>query len=1103
MGRVSALRRVWAEGLVTSAAGLAVGLALVLLASGPIFADAVSTGALRRSLSDAPTAESGVVVDGRLWLDEVDTADGLVRGAVDSAFRDAEATVVQSLEASISFALPEQPSDDRTDLARISWAEQIEQHVAVTAGRWPDAAGDRGPIEVAVDETAAEVLGLRLGATVSLVARTGATDAVDVVIVGLVRPDDPFGSFWHGRERLVEPVTVTSAFRTVNLLSTRDAVLGAPADRIELEWLVRPDFGGLELDEVDALRRRVADLEAQINGGLFDPDADPPAQVAVRSGLPDLLVGGDRTLTVARAVIFATVTQLAVLAAFALTLVAGLGVDARRAESTLMRARGAGPGQLTRQAATDAALIVVPIAILAPLIATWVVGWFDEFGPLASIDLELTPRPVAAAWWTAGVAAVVTVGLLVAPAARAAIAAAAEGATPRARLTGPIQRSGLDLAVLGAAAFAYWQLRVLGDERTADLRGRFGVDPLVVLAPMFGIVAGGLLVLRILPMLAGSSERFVRRRRGAVGALTVWQLSRRPHRYTRTALLVTLAVAVGVFAAVYEPTWTGSQRAQAAHEVAADVRVEPNRRIGDSVGPLQLTSVLSSITGVEDVMATVDLSTTLPGDAPDGRLLALDTGAIGALNAATDPATVVALAGLRDRRPEIPGIDLPGTPVELLIPATITEVDRFGQPVADDLAPPGSAPIAGSIVVTLLDADGLLHDLSAGSLAVGESARSVVLSAPDVGPTAVPRPPLRIVDIQLDTVTQGALSRFVDVTLGPVEVVDEDGSAASVPLAGVPFAIESETLGFLASPAAATVASGDDGTMRITATSGSSFFSVRVVHTVSRTQLPDASVVPGVADRRWADGADVGVGDVLEVPTDRVDGVRVEIVGLVDVVPGIDPGTTPAVLVDLPTMLWHERTPGRSGRTISEYWLGLAPGTDVIVESFSRPPVEAVTVTVLEDRRAELTANPPALGSLGALGAGFLAAVILAVTALVLTAVVSVRERAAEFAVLEALGLRRSRRRAWLFREQASIVGFGVVVGTGIGLGLAQLMLPVTSLAQDGGSTFPPVEVIIPWARVLGLAAGVGAASLLAVGLALVLRARGSAGSTLRTGVER
>ena len=1101
MARLSALRRIRAEGLITSAALLAVTLALVLLASGPIFADAVSTGALRHSLADAPSAEAAVVVDGRLWLDELDAADGVVRGRVASTFRDIDATVLQAIEASANFALPVQPDDERVDLARIGWVEQVDEHVSIVAGRWPGAPAGGAPFEVAIDERAAAVMDLEIGDTLALGARTRTAASIEVEIVGLVRPDDPVSAFWHGRVRIVEPVTVSTAFRTITFLTTREVMVDGFETRFDLDWLALPDFAAIELDHIEPLQRRVVDLEADLNGRLFDPDADPPVEVSVRTGLPDLLQGGDRTLTVARATIFATVTQLAALAAFALTLVAGLGVDARRAESTLLRARGAGPGQLTRQAFTDATLVVAPVMIVAPLLATWVVGWFDEFGPLASIDLELAPRPVAAAWWTSAVAAVVTVGLLVVPAARAAVAAAAEGATPRPRRFGPIQRSGLDIAVVGAAAFAYWQLRVLGDERAADLRGRFGVDPLVVLAPMFGIVAGGLIVLRVLPIIAGVAERLIERRRGAIGALTVWQLARRPHRYMRTALLVTMSVAVGTFVAVYEPTWTGSQRDQAAHEVAADVRIEPNRRIGDSVGPLQLGSVLAALGG-DAVMATVELPTMLPGDDRVGRLVALDVDAVDALNDSADPATLAAFAALRARSPEIPGVDLPGHPVELVVPTAIVEVDRFGQPVEPDPERP-APPLAGTLSFTLQDGDGLLHEVSFGSLAHDTPRPSIQLSAPDVGPTAIPRAPLRIVDVQLDAVTQGALSRFVEITIGPLEVIDDDGSVASVPLAGVPFAIETEAFGFLGTPAEATVTTRDDGSMQITATAGSSLLAVRVVHTVARTLLPDSTVVAGLADRAWAADAGLAVGDVIDVPTDRVDGARVEIVGLVDVVPGVAPSTTPAVLVDLPSLQWHERSPSRGHRNITAYWLGLGDGVDVSVETFVRPPVEAVAVTLLEDRRAELTANPPALGSLGALGAGFLASLVLAVTALVLTAVVSVRERAAEFAVLEALGLRRSRRRAWLLREQAVIVTFGVVVGTGIGLGLAGLMLPVTSLAQDGGSTFPPVDVIVPWARVLGLAIGVGVASLLSVGVALVLRSRGSAGSALRTGVEQ
>ena len=1104
MARVSALRRVRAEAFITSAALVAVGLALVLLASGPIFADAVSTGALRRSLVDAPSRDSSVVIDGRLWLDEVEEADDVVVAEVESAMADIDPLVLRSIEASTAYAVPQQPSETTTDLVRLGWLEGLEDHVSLVAGRWPASSAGAGANEVLIDASAAAVFGVDVGQALALTARGTASEPIEATIVGTYRIDDPFGSFWQGRDRIAEPVTVTSAFRTVNLLGGRDAVLQVTG-RPDVGWLVLPAFAGFELDEVDRLRARLRGLEGEINARLFDPEAEQAAELAVRSGLPDLLVDDDRSLTVARAVIFATVAQLSALAAFALTLVAGLGVDARRNESTLLRARGADPGQLTRQATVDALIVVAPMALVAPLIAVGVVGWFDEFGPLASIDLELDPRPIAAAWWTTAVAAIVTVGLLVLPAARAATAAAAEGAGGRSRVVGLVQRSGIDLAVLAAAGFAYWQLRVLGDERTADLRGRFGVDPLVVLAPVFGIVAGALIVLRVLPLAVGLAERFVERRRGAVGALTVWQLARRPHRYTRTALLVTMAIAVGTFASTYEVTWAGSQQAQAAHEVSTDIRVVPNRRVGDSVSGLQLSSVLGSIDGVRTVMATTELATTLPGSADEGRLVALEATAADALDEASDPATVAALVTLRERRPEIPGVELPGSPVELAIPTSIVEVDEVGQPVEqtpDPDLPPPPPPLAGSLTLTLEDADGLFHAVDAGPLAVDTPTRRVVLSAEENGASAVPRAPLRIVDVQLDTVNQGAVNRLVEVTLGPVEVVDRDGTSSEVSFGGVPFAITTDVLGFLAAPSSATVSSSEDGSMSIRVRTGASLLAVRVVHTITRTLLPDDAVMAGAADRRWADAAAIAVGDVIEVPSDRIDGLRVEVVALVDVVPGVDPTTTPAVLVDLPSMQWHERAPGRPPRDVSEYWLELDPARDVGVDAFARPPVEAVEVISLDDRRAELTANPPALGSLGALGAGFLASVILAMTALVLTAVVSMRERAAEFAVLDALGLSRTRRRGWLFREQLVIVGFGVVIGTGIGLAMALLVLPVTSLAQDGGVTFPAVEVVVPWRRVLGLALGVGAMSLVAVGVSLALRARGSTGTALRTGVD-
>ena len=63
------------------------------------------------------------------------------------------------------------------------------------------------------------------------------------------------------------------------------------------------------------------------------------------------------------------------------------------------------------------------------------------------------------------------------------------------------------------------------------------------------------------------------RRRGLVSPLGARQLARRPLRYTRSALLLMLAVALGTFAFAHAATWTRSQADQATYQAAADARV--------------------------------------------------------------------------------------------------------------------------------------------------------------------------------------------------------------------------------------------------------------------------------------------------------------------------------------------------------------------------------------------------------------------------------------------------------------------------------------------------------------------------------------------------
>lgn len=1105
MSVVWALRRLRAEPFIAGGAIVTVALALVLLASGPIFADAVSTGALRQSLRAAPSSETAIEVAGRMDVRLVDDVDAVVAATMRGSAESVTPDVTRLIAVAESFALPHQLDEERVDLAQLVWIERMNEHASIERGLWPsEAEGLNGVVPVALAADAADVFGLDVGDEMELIPRTGSAGNVAARVVGIYRVDDASAPFWHGRDRVAESVTVTASFRTVTFVVPRDVVVSGLSPRPELSWLALPTFDTIELHEVEPLRGRTFALEANINARLFDLDSDEPLSMSVTTFLGDVLADSGRDLSVAEAVITATILQLATLAAFALLLVGGLGVEARRSEAMLLRARGAGPGQMTGEALVEATLIVAPIAAIAPFLASRLVAFFDQFEPLASIGFELETRVVSGAWLLSGTAAAITIGLLTWPTARAARVAAAEGAVTRQRPRGMLQRSGLDLAILAAAGFTYWQLRVLGDDRSSAVRGRFGVDPMVIVAPTFGLVAGALLALRALPAATRIGERLVTRARGAVGALVVWQLARRPYRFTRTTLLLIMATSVGVFAAAYERTWTESQESRAEHEVSADARLTPNRRTGDSISALQLSTALETVDGVDLSMAIVDIESDLPGADEPGRLVALDSSAAEVLNAGVEDSDLyAALDLLAAARPKIPGIELPGEPATILFQTDVFLVDEGGQRIEPDPAAPQTPPLAGALSLSILDGDGLIHRMSTGSFGFGVSDRSVTLAVPSAGVGAVPRPPLRIIDVELETVAHGPISRVVRVEIGPLSIVDVEGNTAETSFVGIPLAASTEVLGFLTTPAAITVASRDaDGWLVLTVTSGSTVLTVPVIHTVARPELPPADTLPGVVARAWAASAGVEVGDVLNVPTDRIDGLQVEVVGHVDVVPGVESDQQAAVLVDLPSMHWHERAPGRPFRDISEYWLRLTPGRLGVVDALSRSPIEAVEVVTLSGRRGELTSNPPALGSLGALGVGFVASLVFAIAALVVTAIISARERRAEFAVLEALGLGAAQRRRWLLGEQVVTVLLGVVVGAGVGLGLSLLVLPVMSTSADGSASFPPVVVLIPWMRVLMLSLAVAAASLVGVVASLVVGLGTSTTVALRTGVD-
>lgn len=1111
--RVSLLRT-RADWLIVAAAWLITVLAVTLLAAGPIYAGAVSIAGLQRVLADAPVDEANVQVRLRAAPEEVAEVDGVVRGELQAALAPIGGEIAQ-FARSDSFTLPGQPAGEVRDLAVIGFSEAIEEHVALVAGSWPQDVSPPAAVPVAVTEAVADAFSIGLGEQLTLPSRIHENLVVPVRIVGILRigPSDPY---WWDEPLVADGVESSDRYATYGPFFTTAANMlsRATAGRVQLGWRALGNFDALRVGKTEPLRAGVAALHDRITSQVSGSSS-----VTVTTRLPEILAAAERSLLVSRTGVLVLIAQLAILAAYAILLTAALLVDHRRVETALLRSRGARPGQIGTLAVAEGLLLTVPAALAGPWLAAAALELLNVTGPLAEIGLRIRPVVTRDAQLVAAIAAAACLLALALPpmlAARSFVAA--HGAVSRAETRTIGQRLGIDLALLAVAGIGFWQLRHYGAPLTETIHGTLGLDPLLVAAPAIGLLAGAVLALRLVPMLAALIEGAVAGGRGLVSALGARQLARRPLRYTRAALLLMLAMSMGVFAISYTRTWTTSQRDQAAFQVGADVRVSPGTR-ADAFPRWGLDEAYAAIDGVDARMPVAREQVQISRAAGSGELLGLDAAVASSVVAfrpdLADARLADLIAPLADGSPQLTALPLAGEPVRARIGVTLAiegltslvfyeEVGFVPEPVDPSVLADWQG-IRGAVVVR--DARGLLHDFEGPWAAFGDG--TVRLSVPIGGPaaaTAALSYPLELVAIQVEL----GLPERMEATDATLILSGIDTAAAGGRWQPVSLAPERGWRISAAWPGARPIWSpltGLTAPMRDEALPHIPFLDRGRGMAVSFVAAGIGDVVanptPVVVNRPFLEATAASPGDLFSL---RIDGVQRDIViaGAVDAFPATDPAR-PLVLMHLPALQLLQFHGNHDHRVDppAEWWLDVAEGQQAAVATaLERPPIFSRGVTSLKARSRSLATDPVALGIMGALTVGFAAAVIFALIGFMVSAAVSARERLTEFALLRALGLSRGQLSGWLSLENTTLVVVSMVAGSGLGLLLAWVVLPFVTVTQQAATPMPPVEVQIPWGTVVALEVLSALALVIAVlALAWLLR-RVGLGSVLRMGED-
>ncbi|RPF33579.1 FtsX-like permease family protein [Streptomyces sp. TLI_185] len=557
------------------ALALLVALTACLAAAFPRAVDRYEDAALRRAVERARPATTGVGVWARqpsLLLPREQREEALLPGTLAAQYTKVRAAVPGPLvvdpdQSTYGVRTNPQEVPDRwlprpSGLpAQMSLAAQhgLADHATVRSGRLPRTAGRvtaaTAGVEAAVTVETAERLHIKVGSVIHVPGEERAPLAVRVT--GIVTPRDPGGAYWAAQPLLRTPDLVLlpgngadpDKYWVGSLLLAPEAapaMLGTAGSAWRY-WQLAPSPAALHAHEVDRLKSAVASLEAGPVLRKVRTLTDPTTTVS--TDLDDVLGGFTGLRSGVRPLVAVAAFGTGTVAAVVLLMAGGLAADRRRAELTLLRARGASLPGLAGRLLAETAVAALPAGA-------------------AGLAVALLALPGGRASYAIAAAATVTaVACAALPLRAAAVHRAVRIHGGRADVTSVRPSRRRTVAELTLVVVA------LGAVETLRRRGTTG-DQLTALAPVLVGVVAALMLVRLYPLPLRGLARPAARLRGALGHLSL----ARAGRTSASAVLPLLALLTALTTAAFGGSVLAGVREardQAALlAVGADARIE-------------------------------------------------------------------------------------------------------------------------------------------------------------------------------------------------------------------------------------------------------------------------------------------------------------------------------------------------------------------------------------------------------------------------------------------------------------------------------------------------------------------------------------------------
>jgi len=624
-------------------------------------------------------------------------------------------------------------------------------HMRFVAGAPPQAAGAGAPPQAAVTEEMAKDLGLQVGGPISVTQFGSHSVRYTAVVAGIWSPVDVDDPYWNGLSFAAANGAGADIYPVQLATGTLLAGL-APLKGVGMaqHWVYYTQPGGISIDNLDQAYGNVVGFRSHVGGDLTGISG--VQKLAVLTALDQTLDGVRKQQLVLSLPLYVIVAQIVGLALLFVAAMSGLLIEGQSQEIATLKSRGASGTQIlgtyTAQGAILGLIAALAGPFLAGLLALALLRWFIPGAAFAGIGVDAAyfqrladPRGAALPALFGALLGVGTVAFSALQSARLEVLAfRREQARPSRQ---PFyRRYYLDVALAVLCLLGYLELGQFGGAATRVQLGT-SASPLLLATPALLLLAGALLVLRFIPLGAALGARLAARGRGLTSMLAFAQVERSPNRYARMALLLVLAVGLGLFAVTFNASLARNAADRVAYDTGADVRVQTLQPEGDTLEQRTIAG-LAKLPGVQVVSPAWRVHATTSQDQGNQPtdILALDPVTFGSVADGTswrpDYADLPLSRLLGDLRAHArgPSAGAAGAPVYALVSQTfaqqlsIKEGDVFSLQLAETLG--STSFVVGHVV---RDFPTLYPNQEAGFLVIGLDDFAGVIQANSATPS--------------------------------------------------------------------------------------------------------------------------------------------------------------------------------------------------------------------------------------------------------------------------------------------------------------------------------------------------------------------------------